>query len=109
MYEGCKAELKMVRTLSIDAVFDEEIRNCKIYKYDAEGDYMQLLLENGNLADISLDAKYDCWIMMKKESISCSGVVRERFHCDKGSMLIFEIENGFYNRFTGEKDRADEK
>ena len=107
MYEGCKAELKMVRTLTIDAVFDEEIRNCKVFKYDAEEDFMQLLLEDGNLSEISLDAKYDCCVTLKKESISCSGVVRERFHCEKGSMLIFEIENGFYNRFTEKKAKAD--
>ena len=103
MYEGCQADLKMERVISMDAVFDEEVYYCKVFKYDAEEDHMQLLLENGELSDISLDAKYDCTISTKTELLACSGVVEERFHNEKGSVLIFKIENGFYNRFSEEK------
>ncbi len=103
MYEGCQADLKMGRVISMDAVFDEEVYCCKVFKYNAEEDHMQLLLENGELSDISLDAKYDCTISTKTELLACSGVVEERFHNEKGSVLVFKIENGFYNRFSEEK------
>ena len=97
MYEGCMADLKMEKVVSMDEVFDEEIHCCKIFKYDAEEDYIQLLLEEENLSAISLDAKYECTIGTRTEALSCSGVVNERYHCENGNMLIFQIENGFYS------------
>ena len=97
MYEGCAADLKMEKVISMDAVFDEEIHCCKIYNYDAEEDYILLLLEEDNIAAISLDAKYDCTIGTKAELLSCSGTVKERYQCEKGNMLVFQIENGFYS------------
>ncbi|MCI8293399.1 MAG: hypothetical protein HFH53_07690 [Hespellia sp.] len=96
MYEGSPADLKMEKVISIDAVFDEEIHCCKIYKYDENEDYIQLLLEEENLAAISLDAKYECTIGTKAELLSCSGTVKERYQCKAGNMLVFKIENGFY-------------
>ena len=103
MYEGCPADLKMERVISMDEVFDEEIHCCKIFKYDAEEDYIQLLLEEENLTAISLDAKYECTIGTKTELLSCSGMVKERFQCEKGNMLIFRINNGFYSVPTDPK------
>lgn len=97
MYEGCMADLKMEKVVSMDEVFDEEIHCCKIFKYDAEEDYIQLLLEEEKLSAISLDAKYECTIGTRTEVLSCSGVVKERYRCENGNMLIFQIENGFYS------------
>ena len=57
---------------------------------------MQLLLEEKDLTAISLDAKYECTIGTKTELLSCVGMVRERFQCAEGNMLIFRIENGFF-------------
>lgn len=96
MYEGNPVDLKMEKTVSMEAVFDEETHHCKIFKYDVDEDYIYLLLEKESLTAISLDAKYQCDIATKKELLSCSGVVKERFQSEKGSMLIFQIENGFY-------------
>ena len=54
-------------------------------------------LKEDDLTAISLDAKYQCYISTKKELLYCTGAVKERFQCENGNMLVFKIENGFYN------------
>lgn len=97
MYEGNPVDLQMAKTISADAIFDDATHRCKVFRYDMEEDYIYLELKETDLAAISLDAKYQCYISNKKELLYCTGVVKERFQSENGNMLIFRIENGFYN------------
>ena len=38
-----------------------------------------------------------CYIATKSELLYCTGVIKERFQSEDGNMLVFRIENGFYN------------
>ncbi len=97
MYEGSPVDLQMVKTISADAIFDNTIHRCRVYRYDVEEDYIYLKLKENDLTVISLDAKYGCHISTKKELLYCTGVVKERFQSEDGNMLVFRIEDGFYS------------
>ncbi|MDD3360572.1 MAG: hypothetical protein PHW34_02755 [Hespellia sp.] len=97
MFEGSKVELKMEKAVIISALPDEGIHICKVLRYDPEEDYIRLSLEKEELQTIQLDAKYRCDILTKTEIVTCTGVVKERFHDETGNVLIFKIENGFYS------------
>lgn len=97
MYEGNPVDLQMEKTISADAVFDDATHRCQVFRYDMEEDYIYLKLKEDDLSAISLDAKYQCYITTKTELLYCTGVVRERFQSEDGNMMIFRIENGFYN------------
>ena len=97
MYENSPVELRMGKTISADTVFDDTIHRCKVFRYDIEQDYIHLELKENDLREISLDAKYQCYIYTKSENLYCSGVVKERFRSENGNMILFKIENGFYN------------
>ena len=97
MYEGSPVDLQMVKTISADAIFDNTIHRCRVYRYDVEEDYIYLKLKENDLTVISLDAKYGCHISTKKELLYCTGVVKERFQSEDGNMLVFQIKNKFYS------------
>ena len=62
MYEGNPVDLRMEKMLSADGIFDEAARQCSVKKYDPEEDYIYLELKEDKLENISLDAKYRCYI-----------------------------------------------
>ena len=96
MYEGNSADLQMEKVISADAVFDDAVHHCRVFRYDMEEDYIYLELKEEDLSVISLDAKYQCYISARKEAVYCSGVVKERYQSASGNILVFRIENGFY-------------
>lgn len=96
MFEGNKVELKMEKTIIISSLLDEETHFCKVLRYDPEEDYIRLLLDKEELQELQLDAKYRCDILTKNDVVSCTGVIKERFHDETGNVLLFKIENGFY-------------
>lgn len=96
MYEGNPCDLQIENSYSSDGMFDEVVHKCQIYKYDAEEDYMFLVLKEGELTEISLDAIYQCYISTRKELINCSGTVKERYQCKYGNFIVFKISDGFY-------------
>ena len=97
MYEGNPVDLQMEKVISADVIFDDATHHWQVFKYDLEEDYIYLQLKEDDLTAISLDAKYQCYISTKKELLYCTGAVKERFQCENGNMLVFKIENGFYN------------
>ena len=76
MYEGNPADLRMVKLISADAVLDEAIHKCQVFKYDMEEDFIYLELKENDLTTISLDAKYRCYIATRNELLCCTGVVK---------------------------------
>lgn len=103
MYEGNPVDLRMVKVISADGIFDESTRQCRVHKYDPEEDFIYLELKEDHLTDISLDAKYRCYISTRTELLYCTGVVKERFLQEDKKVLRFRIENGFYNVYEGRK------
>lgn len=97
MYEGNPVDLQMRKTISADEIFDDTIHRCRVFRYDMEEEYIYLKLREEDLSVISLDAKYQCYIAAKNELLYCTGVVKERYQSENGNMIVFRIENGFYN------------
>ena len=79
MYEGNPVDLRMEKTISADGIFDEATRQCRVFKYDPEEDNIYLELKEDELTEISLDAKYRCYISTRTELLYCTGVVKERY------------------------------
>ena len=42
MYEGNPVDLQMEKIISADGIFDESTRQCRVFKYDPEEDYIYL-------------------------------------------------------------------
>ncbi len=97
MYEGNPVDLQMEKMISAQGIFDDESHRCQVFKYDMEEDDLYLLLKEDDLRKISLDAEYECCISTRSERLSCSGVVVERYQCEKGKILKFKIKDGFYS------------
>ena len=97
MYEGNNVELKMERVISSDQIYDDTSHSCRVQRYESEDDYIYLRLREENLTQISLDAKYRCYLHTKTEVLYCTGVVKERYRSDNENILVFRIENGLYN------------
>lgn len=108
MYEGNPVDLQMEKVISADGVFDDATHHFQVYQYDVEEDYIYLQMKEGSLTEISLDAKYQCYISTKKELLFCTGVVKERFQSENGDIIVFRIENGFYS-VTGVKQPVKRK
>lgn len=103
MYEGNPVDLQMEKVISADVIFDDATHRCEVFKYDLEEDYIYLQLKDESLTVISLDAKYQCYIFSKKELLYCTGSIKERYQCEHGSLIVFKIENGFYNVTGGQR------
>lgn len=103
MYEGNPVDLQMEKIISADGIFDESTRQCRVFKYDPEEDYIYLELKEDVLTEISLDAKYRCYISTRSELLYCTGVVKERYRQEDRNLFKFRIENGFYNVNEGRK------
>lgn len=97
MYEGNPVDLQMKKMISAQGIFDDESHRCQVFKYDMEEDYIYLILKEDDLREISLDAKYECYISTRSELLNCSGVVVERYQCEQGNILKFQIKDGFYS------------
>ncbi len=97
MYEGNAVDLQMEKMIAADMIFDDKAHRCEVFRYDMEEDYIYLQLKEDDLTAISLDAKYQCYISAKSERLFCTGVVKERYQCEHGNMIVFHIQNGFYS------------
>lgn len=97
MYEGNPVDIQMERVISADGIFDDTTHHCQVLRYDLEEDYIYLQLKEEDLTSISLDAKYQCYISTKAELLFCTGVVKERYRSEDENVIVFRIENGFYN------------
>ena len=90
MYEECPALLQMTRTFLEDGEKDEIIHHCKENIY--------LIAGKSDITSFLLDGVYRCTINSEKKEIWCQGVIRERY-CNKvGKVLVFRVQNGFYEK-----------
>lgn len=96
MYIGDNAELVMEKLLLSGGSLEQEVLKCKIIGNDEAEERFFMVLEDGELPRVSLDAIYKCTIETKEERIYCDGMVKERYKSEDGDMVVFQIENGFY-------------
>lgn len=104
MKQGSHAELSMTKILRVGTILDQKIYLCEILMYDMKQECIYLILENGSLPEISLDAIYECVINQTEDKslqeqphkLVCTGRVIDRYYDEHGQILKFKIENGFY-------------
>ena len=96
MYEGKKAELEMKKAILAGGILESKVFQCKILAYHAEEERVYLLLEDDSLADIVLDAVYECRIE--------TGTT---WHGSEGRIKEFQIENGFYKNSIKSVDKQE--
>lgn len=93
--EGCKARLQMIGSFLEGEKLDVTEYPCEVLRYEKDRERIYLILKEGDITRISLDAEYNC-LILGDEELSCQGRVLERFIDKRGSQLVFDIENGFY-------------
>lgn len=96
MYEGCPADIQMIRTILEEGFQDNTVYHCEVIRYEQERERIYLVLEGDDLPSLSLDAVYECSIAADEEIVVCRGMVVQRYIDRRGSVVEFQIENGFY-------------
>ena len=98
MYEECPALLQMTRTFLEDGEKDEIIHHCKVIRYDPEEENIYLIAGKSDITSFCWMEYIDVRSIVKKKEIWCQGVIRERY-CNKvGKVLVFRVQNGFYEK-----------
>ncbi len=96
MRQGDIAELKIKKILRIGQLVSEKVYVCELLSYDIQRAELLLVLKNGQLTELSLEAIYECNIQTVDGILVCTGRIRERY-CDReGKILKLQVENGFY-------------
>lgn len=98
MYEGNKAELKMMRMILDEGCFDNKEHECEIVTYKPEEEQIYFLTESEDVPAFSLDGLYECEIKTQDSIIECNGMITERYWNKLGKVLVFRIKNGFYKK-----------
>ncbi len=98
MIEGCAAKISMYKVLKKDMILDTESYICKVEDYDSQDDKFTIKMQDSHLIKLSLEAKYQCEIDTDDMVMLCECIVKERYQCEKGSMAVLYIENGFYEK-----------
>lgn len=96
MQVGNIIQLTMDKVLKKDMELDNNAYLAEVLSYDEEEQIILLGCEREILQKVSLDARYSCTINQADFFISCTGVIRERFENEEGSVIRFYIENGMY-------------
>ena len=107
MYEGKKAELEMKKAILAGGILESKVFQCKILAYHAEEERVYLLLEDDSLADIVLDAVYECRIETGTTWHGSEGRIKESYYNEHGKILEFQIENGFYKNSIKSVDKQE--
>lgn len=101
------AQLRMRKMLCTGGSLDETIYRCSVLDYDEKNEKLYLVLEEGDLAFLSLEAVYECRIMEENICISATGRIQERYCCEEGKIVKIAIENGFYKNNIKSVDKIE--
>lgn len=97
MEKGNPVDLQMEKMVLEKGKLDRTMHKCKVLKYMEERERIYLFLEDEPLTNISLDGIYQCDISTREGLLRCDGMIDERYQNKAGNVLVFRIENGFYN------------
>ena len=98
MYDGEKAVVVMVKSFKEGIEIDKELYKCTVIEYQKETEQVHLLMETGDMKNISLDAIYECRIETMKGEVQCTGKIKERYGNHAGNILVLQVLNGFYEK-----------
>lgn len=98
MIEGSSVKLHMKKVLKTGMILDKSVYTCNVDSYDEEVDKLVLIDDELKLEKLSLDAIYDCEIYQDKMMLQCEGQVKERYQGEDGNLVVFYIQNGFYEK-----------
>ena len=96
MNRGECVELKMEKILCLNGVKEDMVHACTVLRYDENQECIYLLLQGGELTELSLDAIYTCKILGEDMQTECDGRIQARYCSEAGKILEFKIKNGFY-------------
>ena len=96
MYSGDKALIKMVQNLKEGLELDERVIKCTVIEYQKETEQVHMMVETGELKEVSLDAIYECRIQTLQGESICTGMIKERYENRAGMIIVLQITNGFY-------------
>lgn len=98
MYDGEKSTIIMVKSLKEGIEIDKNLYKCTVIEYQKESEQVHLLMETGEMRNISLDALYECRIDTMKGEVYCVGKIKERYGNHAGKILVLQVLNGFYEK-----------
>ena len=96
MNKGNVVKLIMTQPLSVGQMLDEKVYVCELVSYDRQQEMVFLILNEGELKELSLDAIYECQIFAEEAMFQCTGRIVERFHDAEGKKVNLRVKNGFY-------------
>ena len=96
MREKKRATLVMKKMLQAGKKVDGNTYICSVHSYQEQTERLCLLLEEGELTDLSLDGVYECRIWEEAYEIQAVGRIKERYRSAYGPMVEMRVENGFY-------------
>lgn len=105
MQESKKAYLTMKKVLRIGQKQDIKTYTCEFCGYDKKSESIYLLLMDEPLSKLSLDAIYECKVEESHAEVLMTGRIKERYRNERGSMLEFNVENGFYKNSIKSVDK----
>lgn len=96
MNKGNVVKLIMTQPLSVGQMLDEKVYVCELVSYDRQQEMVFLILNEGELKELSLDAIYECQIFAEEAMFQCTGRIVERFYDTEGKKVNLRVKNGFY-------------
>ncbi len=96
MNKGNVVKLIMTQPLSVGQMLDEKVYVCELVSYDRQQEMVFLILNEGELKELSLDAIYECQIFAEEAMFQCTGRIVERFNDTEGKKVNLRVKNGFY-------------
>ena len=96
MYTKKTANLKMQKPLVKSLELDSNIYQCEVLNHDESNEKLLLRLKGIDIQRLMLNAIYECQILLEDKEVTCTGIIKERFLDERGYILNFGIEAGFY-------------
>ena len=101
------AQLRMKKMLRTGGGMDENIYQCSVLACDEKTERLYMILEEGDLTALSLDAVYECSMMDDDVCVRATGRVQERYCSEEGKIVKIAIENGFYKNNIKSVDKIE--
>jgi len=96
MYTQKEATLTMRTPLVESTELDTNVYRCEVLEYDESKEKILLQLKGSKIQNLTLNAMYECQILLEEKGILCTGLIRERYIDERGCILNFRVESGFY-------------
>ena len=93
MYKGEEARLRAKKVLRKEDELVETVLRCKVWEYDPSKECIYLILQEGELTDVSLDTIFSCEVVRETEKLECVGKIIERYCNENGKIIKFKIKN----------------